>query len=68
MSIGGTNGTNVVITWPAYYGDFTLQSTTNLLSPQSWINVPETPVEVGDQFTVTNSTIGQARFYRLSKR
>ena len=65
MSIGGTNGTQVLITWPAYYGDFTLQSSSNLFAPDSWMSVTDMPAVVGDSFVVTNVPFGAVRFYRL---
>jgi hypothetical protein len=65
MSTGGTNGTQVLITWPAYYGDFTLQSSSNLFAPGSWAGVTDKPTVVGDLFVVTNTPTGVIRFYRL---
>ncbi len=64
VSIGGTNGTNVVITWPACYGDFLLQSSTDL-SPNNWSTVTDSPAVVEEFFTVTNGIVGPSRFYRL---
>jgi hypothetical protein len=65
MSIGGTNGTQVLITWPAYYGDFTLQSSSNLLVPGTWIGVTNLPVVVGDLFVVIDRPTNAMTFYRL---
>jgi hypothetical protein len=62
---GGTNGPQIIITWPAYYGDFTLQSSSNLFLASSWMNVTDTPAVVGDSFVVTNVLSGPGRFYRL---
>lgn len=53
-----------VITWPSYYGDFTLQSVTNLTS-NNWVNVPGTPVVVFNQYVLTNSSISGNQFFRL---
>jgi hypothetical protein len=64
MSIGGSNGTQVLITWPAYYGDFRLQSSSDL-APQNWMSVTDMPAVVGDSFVVTNTPSGASRFYRL---
>jgi hypothetical protein len=61
----GGDGSKLVLTWPACYGDFTLQSTTNLLAPNGWISVTDTPVVVGNLFNVTNNKTGAGRFYRL---
>lgn len=63
--IQGGSGGKLVLTWPACYGDFTLQSTANLLASNSWINVTGTPVVVGGQFMATNSTTGSNQFFRL---
>jgi len=54
-----------VLSWPAYYGDFTLQSTSNLLAPGSWMSVTDLPVVVGGLFVVTNTPSGANQFYRL---
>jgi len=62
----GSNG--VVLSWPAYYGDFTLQSTTNLASPDSWGSVTDLPVLIGNVFAVTNRSVGANRFFRLITR
>ena len=66
------SGGNVVLTWPTNvagfdYSGFTLQSTTNLVSPVVWdTNVPA-PVVVNGQNTVTNPISGAQQFYRLSQ-
>jgi hypothetical protein len=57
---------NVVLSWPAYYGDLTLQSATNLNS-KNWSDVPDTPVVVGNQLVVTNRMTNTGTFYRLIK-
>lgn len=56
---------NVVVSWPAYYGDFHLQSATNLQRPDNWSAVPDIPVLVGDQFVVTNRPTDATKFFRL---
>jgi uncharacterized repeat protein (TIGR03803 family) len=66
------SGTNVHLTWPSgvagySYSAFTLQSTTNLASPAVWSTVPNTPVVVNTNNTVTNSISGAQTFYRLSQ-
>jgi hypothetical protein len=61
----GMSGSNVVVSWPASYGDFKLQSAPGLEDPSNWSIVPDTPIEVGDQFVVSNSIVGPAMFYRL---
>lgn len=56
---------NVVLTWPAYYGDFTLQSATKLQGSTIWTDVPDAPVVVGSQLVVTNPATNSMTFYRL---
>jgi hypothetical protein len=61
------SGTNVILTWPVNATGFTLQSTTNLVSPAVWSTVSPAPVVVGGQNTVTNAIAGGQTFYRLSQ-
>jgi uncharacterized repeat protein (TIGR03803 family) len=58
-------GANVILTWPADAAGFTLQSTTNLVSPAVWSSVSPGPVIIGGQKVVFNPTIGAQKFYRL---
>ncbi|MEP6664208.1 MAG: hypothetical protein ABJC04_11150 [Verrucomicrobiota bacterium] len=59
-------GTNVVITWPSNTGGtFSLQSTTNLVSPIVWNAVLTPPVVLNGRNTVTNSIAGAQKFFRL---
>jgi uncharacterized repeat protein (TIGR03803 family) len=55
---------NVILTWPTT--GFTLQSTTNLISPVWATNLPA-PVIVNGQNTVTNLALGTQQFFRLSQ-
>jgi uncharacterized repeat protein (TIGR03803 family) len=57
-------GANVILSWPA--NGFTLQSTTNLSSPD-WTTNSATPVVVNGQNTVTNPIPGTQQFFRLSQ-
>jgi uncharacterized repeat protein (TIGR03803 family) len=64
--------TNVILTWPTNvagfdYSGFTLQSTTNLVSPAVWTTNSSEPVVVNGQNTVTNLISGTQQFYRLSQ-
>jgi uncharacterized repeat protein (TIGR03803 family) len=64
-----TSGSNVILTWPTNvagfdYTGYTLQATTNLISP-SWSAVSPTPVVVNGLETVTNVISGTQMFYRL---
>jgi uncharacterized repeat protein (TIGR03803 family) len=61
------SGPNVIITWPANAIGFTLQSTTNLVSPGSWSAVFPRPVVVNGQNTVTDTISGSQQFYRLTQ-
>ncbi|HWD93412.1 MAG TPA: hypothetical protein VG938_13805 [Verrucomicrobiae bacterium] len=58
-----TSDTNIVVTWPTNAQNFTLRSTTNLVSPV-WITNCGVTV-VGDQNTVTNPISGAQMFYQL---
>jgi len=60
------SGTNVILTWPTNATVFTLQSTTNLVSPASWSAVSPAPVSISGQNAVTNPISGTRKFYRLS--
>jgi len=57
---------NVILTWPTKAAEFTLQSTTNLVSPANWITVSPGPVVVNGQNTVTNPASDTQKFFRLS--
>jgi hypothetical protein len=57
--------TDAVLSWPSFYGDFTLQSVTDLTASGSWANVAGTPLVVGSQYVLTNSPISGNRFFRL---
>jgi uncharacterized repeat protein (TIGR03803 family) len=60
-------GENVVLTWPTNFTNFSLQSTTNLLSPAAWGPISQTPVIVNGLNTVTDAISGSSQFYRLSQ-
>lgn len=55
----------LVLSWPAYYGDFALQSATNLRGSNNWSDVPDIPVVAGHQLVVTNRMTNSMQFYRL---
>jgi uncharacterized repeat protein (TIGR03803 family) len=61
--------TNLILTWPTNYAGFdytgyTLESTTNLVSPV-WATNSPAPVVVNGQNIVTNTISGTQQFYRL---
>ena len=60
-------GENVVLSWPTNATGFTLQSTTNLISPVGWAAVPSAPVVVNGLNTVTNLITSRQQFFRLSQ-
>jgi hypothetical protein len=62
----GMAGNNVVLSWPAYYGDLMLESATNLQGSNNWSNVVEPAVRVGSQLIVTLPAKEPIRFFRLS--
>jgi hypothetical protein len=67
--MGITQDTNgVVISWPAFYADSVLQSTTNLSGSNTWTEVPMEPTVVSNRFVVTNPVVDISRFFRLMNR
>ena len=62
----GQGSNNIVISWPAFYGDFLLQSSTDL-QPNNWSALPDAPALVGNLLVVTNRVDNGMRFFRLAK-
>jgi len=63
-------GAYVLLTWPTNnagydYTGFTLQSSTNLLSPVVWSTNSPAPVVIGGQNVVINPRSGPQQFFRL---
>ena len=58
-------GSSAALSWPSYYGDFSLQSSTNIESSNSWILAGGSPTVVGNQYQQTNGPIAPNRFFRL---
>ena len=58
-------GGNAVLTWPLYHGGYTLQSTTNISAPNSWIIASGSAAPVGNQYQQNNGAISSNRFFRL---
>ena len=56
---------NIVLSWPAQYGDFALERLTNLAGLNNWTAVSGIPMVVGDQYNVTNSVDGGSALFRL---
>jgi uncharacterized repeat protein (TIGR03803 family) len=61
------SGKSFVLSWPTSAQNFSLQTTTNLADPNSWITVTNTPAIVNLQCQVTNQISGATRFYRLKQ-
>lgn len=61
------SGNELILSWPTTAVGFKLQSALNLGPSVSWIDSTNVPVIIGSQFTVTNTTSGSSKFYRLKK-
>ena len=61
---GGDHG--IVLSWPTNAVGFTLQSAPSLASDVTWTDFPSAPAVIGARFAVTDTIIGDVRFYRLS--
>jgi hypothetical protein len=57
--------TSVILTWSTNAVGFTLQSTTNLVSPAVWSTNSPAPVVIGGQNAVIDPVSGPQQFYRL---
>lgn len=60
------SGTDVIVSWPAAETGYNLEATTSLTLP-NWSAVSETPVQVGDQMTVTLPASSAPKYLRLKK-
>jgi uncharacterized repeat protein (TIGR03803 family) len=60
------SGDDVILSWPQQAEGFTLESTTDLASP-NWTTNSVAPVVVNCQYTVTNSVSHQQQFFRLAQ-
>jgi len=61
------SGANFVLLWPTNATGFTLQSTTNLVSPTVWTTVSTAPAIVSTNNAVTNPITGSNIFFRLQQ-
>ena len=66
LSVSLLVGEQVLVSWPASFTGFILESTDNIKSAQ-WQYVPNTPLTVVDRNYVTNNTASKAMFYRLKQ-
>jgi hypothetical protein len=62
----GQESNNIIVSWPAFYGDFFLQSVTDLRS-NNWSALPDAPAVVGNHYVITNHITNGVRFFRLAK-
>jgi hypothetical protein len=60
------SGGNLALSWPMSAQNFSLQTTTNLGDPNSWVTLTNAPAIVNLQNTVTNPISDGMRFYRLT--
>jgi uncharacterized delta-60 repeat protein len=61
------SGGNVVLSWPATYIDFSVESTSTLPTLNDWIGLSDVPEIVGERFVVTVPIGSDTRFFRLKK-
>src|SRR5205823_6914349 len=60
------SGASVILTWATNPAGFTLQSTTNVVSP-GWNTVSPEPILFNEQNLVVHDVSGTRQFYRLSQ-
>jgi hypothetical protein len=58
-------GTNVLLAWPLWATNFTLQEATNALSGNSWTNLTVTPTIINNENVITIPIGGSLKLYRL---
>jgi pimeloyl-ACP methyl ester carboxylesterase len=58
---------NLLLSWPMSSQNFSLQTTTNLADPNSWVTLTNVPAIMNLQNAVTNPVSGGAQFYRLKQ-
>jgi hypothetical protein len=56
---------HAILMWPESADGFSLQTTTNLTDPNSWMTLTNVPVVVNSRNTITNPVSRATRFYRL---
>jgi hypothetical protein len=67
LSIQNPTSNQVRLSWSVNLQDYVLQSSTNIVSSNSWSNVQTLPDFVGDQKVVTETIGAGPRFYRLKR-
>jgi hypothetical protein len=58
------SGNIALYMWPVEYSGFVLETSGNL-SPATWVVVPYSPIQIGDQFLLPLDMSGTNGFYRL---
>jgi pimeloyl-ACP methyl ester carboxylesterase len=59
------SSSNIILSWPSSSQNFSLQTTTNLADPNSWMTLTNVPAIMNLQNTITNPISGYQGFYRL---
>ncbi|MEN9573218.1 MAG: hypothetical protein RL514_1073 [Verrucomicrobiota bacterium] len=62
-----TQGSSIILSWPASAVGFVLESRTNLAPSLLWNAVTPAPVVINGQNVLTNPLANDAQFYRLKK-
>jgi hypothetical protein len=60
-----TGPNNFTISWPGALTNYFLETTTNLVAPDSWTGMVNAPQLAGGQLNVTLSPAAQQQFFRL---
>jgi len=58
------SGNIAMFVWPVQYSGFVLESSGGLVEP-TWIPVPYSPLQIGDQYMLPLDMTGSNNFYRL---
>jgi hypothetical protein len=59
------SGTIALYTWPVGYPGFVLETSGSLLAPATWVAVPYSPIQIGDQYMLPLDMTGTNGYYRL---
>lgn len=60
-------GGDIVVSWPSYYGNFSVQSVAKVSAPDGWISLPGTPAISGNEYRFI-APISGGEFFRLKSR
>ena len=58
-------GTNVLLFWPSYYGNYAAEYLTQIAASNNWISIPGLPTLSGSRYVLTNGPVAGQRFFRL---